>query len=166
MFNIIASCGLTGHSYADDTQVYISAPAIDEQEASYRLAECVECLSRWMGQNRLKLNVDKTQLIWLGTRQQLAKLTIKQLKLTTSTVEFDAETNDVGVILDSQLYHYEHVGIFCRTTIDKPISLETIPVKISITMGSRRGLSKKRPLLSTKCVPVVVYPQKTNCSFH
>ena len=52
----------------------------------------------WMGQNRLKLNADKTQLIWLGTRQQLAKRTIKQLKLTTSTVEFDAEANDLGVL--------------------------------------------------------------------
>ena len=49
-----------------------------------------------MGQNILKLNADKTQLIWLGTRQQLAKLTIEQLKLTTSTVEFDAEANDLG----------------------------------------------------------------------
>jgi len=54
MSDIIASCGLSGQSYADDTQAYISAPAIDEQEASSRLAECVERLNQWMGQNRLK----------------------------------------------------------------------------------------------------------------
>jgi len=29
---------------------------------------------------------------------QLTKLTVKQLKLTTSTVEFDAEANDLGVV--------------------------------------------------------------------
>ena len=81
--------------------MYISAPAIDEQEASSWLAACVERLNQWMAQNRLKLNADKTQLICLGTRQQLAKLTIKQLKLTTSTVEFDAEANNLGVRLDS-----------------------------------------------------------------
>ena len=34
-----------------------------------------------MGQNRLKLNAYNIQLIWLGTREQLAKLTIEQLKL-------------------------------------------------------------------------------------
>jgi len=68
--------------------------------SSSRLAERVERFNQWMGQNRLKLNANKTQLIWLGTRQQLAKLTIKQLKLTTSTVEFDAEANDIGVLLD------------------------------------------------------------------
>ena len=60
-----------------------------------------------MGQNRLKLNANKTQLICLGTRQQLAKLTIKQLKLTTSTVEFDAETM-ISVSLDSQLSMVSH----------------------------------------------------------
>jgi len=42
-----------------------------------------------MGQNRLVLNADKTLLIWLGTRQQHAKLSIRQLKCTTFTVEFD-----------------------------------------------------------------------------
>jgi len=77
VFDIIASCGLSGHSYADDTQVCISAPAIDEQDASSRLANCVEHLNQWLGQNGLKLNADKTQLIWIGTLQQLDKLTIR-----------------------------------------------------------------------------------------
>ena len=31
LFEIIASAGLVGHSYADDTQVYISAPAAPRQ---------------------------------------------------------------------------------------------------------------------------------------
>ena len=54
VFDIIASLGLTGHSYADDTQ-----------QASALSAECIEHLDRWMGQNRLKLNAEKTQLLWL-----------------------------------------------------------------------------------------------------
>ena len=64
-FNIIASLGLTEHSYADDTQVYISAPAVDSQQAAICLAECIERLEHWMGQNGLKLNTKKTQLMWL-----------------------------------------------------------------------------------------------------
>jgi len=40
---------------------------IDAQVASSRLAQCDENLNQWMGQNRLKLNARKTQLIWLGT---------------------------------------------------------------------------------------------------
>ena len=53
--------------------------------------------------NRLKLNTKKTQLIWLGTRRQLAKLTVTQLQLTTSVVEFDSVVTDLGVVLDNQL---------------------------------------------------------------
>ena len=49
---------------------------LQQVQQSALLAECTEHLDRWMGQNRLKLNAEKTQLLWLGTRQQLAKLTI------------------------------------------------------------------------------------------
>jgi len=128
VFDIIASCGLTGHSYADGSQVYISAPAIDEQAASSRLAECVEHLNQWMGQNRLKLNVDKskTQLIWFGTQQQLAKLIIKQSKLTTSTVKFDVGANDLGVFLDSQLSMVSHIAATCRSCFYQMRQLKSI----------------------------------------
>ena len=51
----------------------------------------------------IKLNADKTQLIWLGTRQQLAKLTVTQFQLSTSVVEFDSVVIDLGVVLDNQL---------------------------------------------------------------
>ena len=82
VFDIIALYGLRCHSYADDTQVYISVPATVAEDASLalRVAECVGHLDRWMSIKRLKLNTEKTQLIWLGTRQQLAKLTLTQLQ--------------------------------------------------------------------------------------
>jgi len=34
-----------------------------------------------MSSNRLKLNEEETQVIWLGTRQQLAKITVDTLIL-------------------------------------------------------------------------------------
>ena len=39
----------------------------------------------------------------LGTPQQFAKLTVTQLQLTTSVVEFDSVVTDLGVVLDNQL---------------------------------------------------------------
>jgi len=118
LFDIIASLGLTGHSYADDTQVYISAPVVESQQAAVRLAEGIERLDRWMGQNGLKLNAEKTQQMWLGSRHQLAKLTISQLPLSTttssSTVDIVSTANDLGVILDSQLTMTIHVSSVCR----------------------------------------------------
>jgi len=42
----------------------------------------------WMVNNRLKLNEDKTQVIWLGTRQQLSKITAQSPTLPSAIVQF------------------------------------------------------------------------------
>src|SRR5688572_5700526 len=39
----------------------------------------MEALETWMSSNRLRLNSSKTQFIWLGTRQQLAKIDLEAL---------------------------------------------------------------------------------------
>ena len=91
----------------------MSAPVVESQQAAVRLAECIERLDCWMWQNGLKLNAEKTQLMWLGSRHQLAKLTVSQLPLSTttssSTVDIVSTANDLGVILDSQLTMTAHV---------------------------------------------------------
>jgi len=48
---------------------------------SLRLTDCIVQLDQWMSKNRL--NADNTQLIRLGTRQQFAKLSVTQLRLTS-----------------------------------------------------------------------------------
>jgi len=70
LFYIIAQAGLIGHSCADDTQLYISAPAMSMSTTVQQFVVCMEAIDAWMGSNRLKMNADKTQLIWLGTKQQ------------------------------------------------------------------------------------------------
>jgi len=92
----------------------VSAPVVDSQQAATRLAECIELLDRWKGQKSLKLNTEKTQLMWLGSRHQLAKLTVSQLPLATttssSTVDIVSTANDLDVILDGQLTMARHTS--------------------------------------------------------
>ena len=104
VFDVISSYGLDCHSQVDDMQVYISVAATTAQAGLSQLADCSAHLNRWLTVNRLKVNDDKTeQLIWPGTRQQLAKLTVTQLRLTSSVVEFDSTATNLGVVLDNQL---------------------------------------------------------------
>ena len=56
-----------------------------------------------MARNRLKLNEDKTQVIWLGTRQQLDKVVVHTLELQNAMVPFSSVVNDLGVLLYSEL---------------------------------------------------------------
>jgi len=67
------------HAYADDMQTYASCAARDQQTATDRLLACVADIDKWTSSNRLKLYANKTEFIWLGTRQQLAKVTVLPL---------------------------------------------------------------------------------------
>ena len=62
-----------------------------------------------MTSNRLKLNLDKTQFIWLGTRQQLAKVQCQTITLGTSTIPMSAKVTCLGVVLDSKLKFNNHL---------------------------------------------------------
>jgi len=42
---------------------------------------CVKCIDARMSSNRMKMNADKTPLLWRGTRQQLNKLSMSELQL-------------------------------------------------------------------------------------
>jgi len=64
---------------------------------------CITWIRDWMASNRLKLNEDKTQVIWLGTRQQLDKVMVRDLNLPNAMVSFSTVVNNLGVLLDSQL---------------------------------------------------------------
>ena len=60
LFDVIAACRFAAHSYADDTQVYISVPASDHYDAMRRLSDCITQIRDWMASNRLRVNEEKT----------------------------------------------------------------------------------------------------------
>ena len=107
--------GVSVHSYADDTQLYASCPAADASTSAARLLRCIDDIDRWMSSNRLKLNADKTQFIWLGSPQQLAK--VGSIRLTVGGVDVAPldSVRDLGVTLDSQLTMKQHVDIVTRS---------------------------------------------------
>jgi len=79
---------------------------------------CVELVDAWISSNRLKMNADKTQLVWLGTRQQLDKLfTTTELDLLSARVSFSTTVSDLGVLVDSQLSMADHVTALSRACL-------------------------------------------------
>ena len=78
---------------------YISAPATSASTTVQRFISCAEQVDAWMSSNRLKMNADKTQLIWLGTRQQVDKLIAIELDLLSARVSFSTTVSDLGVLV-------------------------------------------------------------------
>ena len=65
-------------SYANDTQVHVSTEAA--WMAGRRFVSCMDKIKSWIRSNRLKINVEKTQIIRIGSGQQLAKVNVKLLR--------------------------------------------------------------------------------------
>jgi len=52
--------------------------------------------------------------MWLGTSQQLAKITVRDVPLLSTVVTVVDSACDLGVIIDSQLCLDAHVAALCR----------------------------------------------------
>ena len=72
-------------------------------EDSCQVTECIKNIDRWMLSNRLKLNGDKTQLIWLGTWQQLAKVHCRIIRIGDVNIRVSTEVACLGVVLGSEI---------------------------------------------------------------
>jgi len=116
LFDIAPEFGFNSHAYADDTQLYISVPAVSCQVATERFVCCLERVRDWMASNRLKLNEDKTQTTWLGTRNQLSKSLPQTVTLWNGTVlQFSTAVKNLGVLTDSQLTMADHIAAVCQS---------------------------------------------------
>ena len=61
--------GVSLHTFADDIQVYLHCRRTDTTSPAAQLERCFADVGHWMSANRLKLNTDKTELLWVGSRQ-------------------------------------------------------------------------------------------------
>ena len=107
---LILRHGLHIHQYADDKSV----PVSDAQITVHRFAVCVHDVNEWMRASRLRLNPTKTQVMWLGSGQQLKQVDISDIPVLSTSVPVVESACDLGVIIDSQLTLSLHVAALCR----------------------------------------------------
>ena len=101
--------GLDAHSYADGTQLHFDYKPNSCSSWLPRLALCNDEIDKWMSANRLKLNAIKTQLIWLGTRQQLAKVNYRSVNLNGVDLQSSADVTCIGVVFYSDMNFVKHI---------------------------------------------------------
>jgi len=80
--------------------------------AATRLEHCLTDVSHWMSTNRLKLNSEKTELIWVGSRYGDTPLRScgPSLQLGTDTVAASNHVRILGVTISSDLSLDKHVS--------------------------------------------------------
>jgi len=75
------------------------------------LERCVTAISQWMSANRLKLNMEKTEWLWTGTRSNLDRLpkSTLQLVLGNDTIDVADAVRFLGVLISPDLCFDKHV---------------------------------------------------------
>ena len=100
------------HMFADDTQLhqsFNSAKSSAQIDAKIKLESCLEKVSQWMAENRLKLNSDKTEVLIAGTKQQLAKMSYTSIEVCGETIESSPCIRNLGVYFDPEMKMCAHV---------------------------------------------------------
>ena len=92
-------------AYADDNQLYIHCQPEDAQSAVLSVQQCVSVIEQWMAASRLRLNMDKTEVMWTGTKYNVSKIPVwcRSLTLGGAQVVRSDTVRVLGILLTPDL---------------------------------------------------------------
>ncbi|XP_053120143.1 uncharacterized protein LOC128330801 [Hemicordylus capensis] len=108
---IIRGFGAGCYQYADDTQIYFSMSTSSGVGIS-SLNACLEAVMGWMGENKLKLNPDKTEVLIVRGRNSRDVFDLPVLDRVTLPQK--EQVRSLGVLLDQRLSLVSQVEAVAR----------------------------------------------------
>ena len=109
--DIIANHSVNHQLSADDTQLQKSAPVNEVTNFNKELNACTDDIKTWTTENQLKLNDDKTALLFPFS-SSLKPSTVSlpdSIILGSHNIPFSDSARNLGFILDSKLSMKKHV---------------------------------------------------------
>ena len=104
------------HMYADDTQLLAHMSLKGVQYVRSVLERCILAIQDWCSSRRLQLNLDKTVVIWVGSKNNLMKLQKEDIALKIGSVVINPSNSvrDSDVLLDNELTMWPHIDKYLR----------------------------------------------------
>ena len=98
--------------FADDTQLYVHRGHDNTALTIIRLDHCIMDTDHWMSANWLKLNIDKTELIWTGTKYSVTarNASFLSLRLGADVILPSQHVHLLGVVISADLGLKKHVS--------------------------------------------------------
>ena len=117
--DIIKHHKLSYHFYADDTQLYITFNPRSEcslHESIACVEKCAMDIKIWMSKKMLKLNDDKTEVLYISSPYFQKSLPNPILKIDQSSITPTTSARNIGVIFDNCDQMREHITSVCRAS--------------------------------------------------
>ena len=76
--------------------------------------------------HKLKINDSKTEFLMIGTKQQLEKVNITEIKVGDSLIKPVSSARNLGVIFDSNMSMAQHINQVCKRGYHQLVKLRQI----------------------------------------
>jgi retron-type reverse transcriptase len=137
----------TARMYADDTNITTTGTSI--REIVTHANDDLNNISDWLKANKLSLNVTKTEYMFIGSDQNLDKLSdVPLLFLENKAIKRVKATKSLGVHIDERLTWHEHIQNVSKK-VGAGISglrrvREFVPLSTLVTIYPRADGAKRR----------------------
>ena len=142
---VICQFGLSYHFFAEDSQLHKSSIPSHFPVLACCLKDCIEDVAEWMGDSKLKMNDDKTELMAIGTRSKLSQVipNLTPMSISGCDIPFSQSVRNLGFYLDETLSVDAHIKYLCRILfcqLEKPappcpLMLPTNLMFLSFSLG-------------------------------
>ena len=112
--NIAVHHEVAFHQYADDTQLYVTCHHAKVKDALSHLEGCVKDIRSWSTSNKLKLNEDKTEFMYITSKHSNQKSNINSIHIGEASVATVSKARNIGVIFYSHLTLECHISTICK----------------------------------------------------
>ena len=107
---------IKNQSFADDTQLYRSSKPSDVTESIKNIETCIQGVKGWMGENKLKLNDDKTEVLLFHSKKSFSRISKPDhLQVGSSNISFSPSARNLGFIISEDMSLDAHISHICRT---------------------------------------------------
>ena len=114
-----------------------------------RVSECVDEIASWMGTNCLKLNSEKTEVIWFSFRQNLKNIPSYSVRVLGSNIFPSKSVRNLGISMDGDLTMSTQISKTIQTRFTSLRQLRSI--KGCLTMNSLNTLASALVLSPIDC---------------
>jgi hypothetical protein len=109
--------GIVDEKYADDEQLLLSFKPNtinDQATAIAKMEKCIDEIRKFLFDNKLCNNSEKTELLLIGSSHQLNKLSVNHINIENTKITGTSNVKNLGVIFDNHMTMEKQVNKMCK----------------------------------------------------